>query len=127
MKKRGTYLLVLTLVGFATLSSTTGCYYDKEELLYPDAACDTANISYSRSIAPIISSSCNSCHSGSSPSFNVRLDNHADLKAQVTNGKIPGVITHASGFSPMPKNAPKLSTCNITLITKWIEAGAPNN
>jgi len=27
----------------------------------------------------------------------------------------------------MPKNAAKLNTCNIAKITKWVEAGFPNN
>lgn len=105
----------------------TGCYYDKEEILYPDSVCDTSIVTYSRSVAPIISSSCNSCHSGVSPSFGIRLDNYQDLKTQVDNQKLAGVINHAAGFSPMPKNAAKLSNCNIAIIMHWIESGAPNN
>ncbi len=104
-----------------------GCYYDKEELLYPDNVCDTTNVTYSRSVAPVLSAACNGCHSGNTPSFNVRLDNYLSVKAQVDNNKLLGVINHTAGFYPMPKNAAKLNDCNIKLITNWVRSGALDN
>ncbi len=118
-------LMVICCIGVCILHS--GCYYDKEELLYGGNICDTSTVTFSRSVSPILSSSCNSCHSGNTPSYGVRLDNYIDVKTQVDNNKLAGVITHATGFSPMPKNAAKLSDCNIAIITNWINAGAPNN
>jgi len=45
----------------------------------------------------------------------------------VDNGKLLGAVTHASGYSPMPKNQAQLSDCNIQKITNWINKGALNN
>lgn len=121
-------LIILSLIGLLIAAvSTTGCYYDKEEILYPDTACDTTTIGYSVSVAPILSSSCNACHGGNTPSAGIKLDAYAGVKQQVDNGRLFGAITHSPSFSAMPKNAAKLSTCNIAKIRKWIEAGAPNN
>ncbi len=111
----------------AALLPFAGCYYDKEELLYPDSACDTTAVAYSTSVVPILSASCYSCHAGSFPSGGIRLDNHGSVAAYANNGKLMGAITHSPGFSPMPKNSGKLSNCKINIIRKWIEDGTPNN
>ncbi len=55
------------------------------------------------------------------------LDNYAIVKAAAVNGLLLGVITHAPGFAQMPKDAAKLSDCNIAVIRKWINDGAPDN
>jgi cytochrome c553 len=109
------------------LLQVTGCYYDKEEILYPQGVCDNTNTTYSRSIVPILNASCNSCHGGNTPSAAIGLDNYAGVKAMADNGKLLGAVSHAAGFSPMPKNAAKISDCNIAKINKWIAAGALNN
>jgi hypothetical protein len=112
---------------FFIVIAATGCYYDKEEILYPQS-CDTATVTYSASVAPILSASCvNGCHSGASPSGGISLITYADVKTQVNNGKLWGAVSHAAGYSPMPKNSSKLSSCSLAKIKKWIDAGAPNN
>ena len=115
------------ILSFIVIASATGCYYDKEEILYPDSACDTTNVRYSTSVAPIISANCNSCHSGSSPSGGFNLDTYVALKVQADNQKLLKAINHEAGVSPMPKNASKLSNCNIAIITQWVAAGTPQN
>ena len=105
----------------------TGCYYDKEEVLYPQSVCDTASVTYSRSVVPILSANCVSCHGGNTPSAGIKLDAYTGVKIQVDNGRLWGAVSHAVGFSPMPKNGLKMSTCNLTKIKKWIDAGALNN
>lgn len=107
--------------------SNTGCYYDKEEILYPQTVCDTANVTYSSSVVPILLSNCTICHGGSTPSAGIKLDTYADVKIQVTNGRLWGAVSQATNYSPMPKNGTKMSTCNLTKIKKWIDSGAPNN
>lgn len=120
--------IILTAIGLLiVLFSVTGCYYDKEEILYPQTACDTANVTYSSSVVPVLISNCNSCHGGSTPSAGIGLDTYAGVKAQVTNGRLWGAVSHATSYSAMPKNAPQLSTCSLAKIKKWIDAGAPNN
>jgi hypothetical protein len=106
-----------------------GCSYENEETLYPknENGCDTANVTYTNTVAPILSASCNGCHGGSNPQAGIKLDTYDDLKVWIDNGRVLGSIKHEQGFSPMPKNLPKLSECKIQQIETWIEAGALNN
>jgi hypothetical protein len=115
---------VCLVIVFASLES---CYYDKEEVLYPDSICDTADVRYSTIIQPVLSSNCVSCHGGSTPSAGIKLDTYEGVSIQAANGRLWGAISHTGNFSPMPKNAAKLSDCSITKIKKWLDAGHPNN
>ena len=111
-------------------AGSTGCYYDKEELLYPVANCDTAGITYSTTVTGILRTNCYVCHTTASANANgggIQLDSYTKLKVYVDNGKLMGSINHASGYSAMPKNATKLNSCDITKIQAWVNAGAPNN
>lgn len=105
----------------------TSCYYDNEDYLYPDNGCDTTNVTYSGSVAPILATNCNNCHNPGSPSGGVIVNNYADLKVVVDNGRFWGSINHEQGYQPMPRNSPKLSECNLTKIKKWIDDGALDN
>lgn len=89
--------------------------------------CDTTQFKYGANISLIFTNNCVGCHGGSAPSANINLSNYAGVTAQVANGRLEGAITHSPGYSPMPKNAAKLSDCQITQIKKWIADGAPNN
>jgi hypothetical protein len=104
------------------------CYNDKEVYLYPESSCTPpASPSYQTDVAPVMAQFCNSCHSGSFASGNVKLDSYTEVKKYADNGQLNGTITWASGYSPMPKNGNKLSSCNLGKIQAWIAAGAPNN
>jgi hypothetical protein len=108
--------------------SLTGCYYDREDKVYPNgAACDTSLASYNNKVKPILQSNCYGCHSGGSPVAGFALETYAQVKVVADNGKLVGAVTHAAGFSAMPKGLPKLSDCDIALITKWVNLGAPEN
>jgi mono/diheme cytochrome c family protein len=115
--------LIITLL-------SAGCYYDKEEILYPAGTCNSAGATYSGIVSPILNSRCNSCHStaaAASSGGNIVLDNYNSVKIQASNGKLLGSINHAGGFSPMPKGGAKLTSCEIASITNWVGSGAPNN
>ena len=128
MKNILSYTIFFITIALAVLSfGMTGCYYDKEEILYPQTVCDTAVVTYSTTITPILSSFCISCHGGSTPSAGIKLDTYADVNVQIINGRLWGAVSHATSYSPMPKNAAQFNTCNLTKIKKWIDAGAPNN
>lgn len=110
----------------------TGCYYDSEEFIFPDngsGSCDTTNITFSGSIKPILESVCYRCHSNSNSSLggSIKLENYADVKLRADDGSLLGSITHATGFSPMPKGGGKLDDCSLTWFTLWIAAGSPDN
>lgn len=120
-------LFVILFFGAGLLWFSQGCYYDNEEYLYPAGNCDTATVTYTASVAPLLQSNCYSCHNTSSASGSVILDTHAGVANVANDGRLVGAISHASGFSPMPQGGNKMTDCNITIIKKWVDAGAPNN
>jgi len=119
-------LILSALITFFFIS----CYYDNEENLYPEIsnACDTTNVTFSGTIATMLSNNCLSCHSNSTAANfgnNIRLEDYADVKAQ--NQRVLGSIKQSSGFSPMPKGGAKLNDCLITQFGIWVKNGSPNN
>ena len=107
----------------------TSCYYDVEEVLYPQGSCQTANMSLQANIQPILERNCYVCHSTSTgvDNGNVILEGYDNLKVYVDNGKLLGTIRHDNGFKPMPQEASKLGDCDIAKIEQWIQDGALNN
>ncbi len=109
----------------------TGCYYDKEEELYPQgtgSTCVTTSVSYSTTINIILQNyGCISCHSSASAPGGVVLQGYTNVKTQATNGRLYGSINHSPGYVPMPLGRPKMNTCDIAKVKAWIDAGAPNN
>ena len=109
-----------------------GCSKSNEESLAQPTGgqpntCDTANMQYSVHIEPLVRANCYSCHGNGKADGNISLDTYAKLQRLAQNGLLVGVVSHASGFAPMPQNAPRLSDCNINKIKSWVLAGAPNN
>ena len=118
-------LIVAILSCFVLLLQA--CYYNVEEELYPSNTCNLEAVTFSSTISPILNRNCVSCHTGPTGNAGVDLSTHAGAAKVAANGKLIGVITHASGFPPMPQDASKLPECNINQIRQWVEAGAPNN
>ncbi len=122
---------ILILPLFITLIS--GCYYDNEESLrgQTDGTCDTVNVTYSKSVQPIIQTWCLACHSNVQIAEGAgggnRLEGYTNLRILALNGRLLGAIEHLPGYSPMPKYGNKLSDCDISIIRIWIEKGALNN
>lgn len=89
--------------------------------------CDTLVFTYSGAIKNMLQAKCVGCHNPSSLGGNIDLSTYTVVKTSATNGKLYGSIAHTLGFSPMPKNAAKLSDCEIRQVQKWIQAGSLNN
>lgn len=114
-----------------------GCSKSNEEALSTNnpgntggsANCDTVNMKYSTNVQPIIQANCYSCHGNGNSLGGVSVGTYAQVQRLATNsrGTLIGVITHASGFKPMPQGLPKLSECDINKIKAWIARGALNN
>lgn len=105
----------------------TGCYYDTEEELYPATGnCDTLNVTYSNTIAPVMLANCVMCHSGSAPSAGISLDTYDNVKIYANNGALSGSMNHSPGFSPMPKGGNKTDACTLLKLQAWINGGMPN-
>jgi hypothetical protein len=92
-----------------------------------DEDCDTTNVTYSGTVWPILETSCVGCHSGPTPQGGINLSDYTNVVAVANTGKLYGAISHSEGYSPMPKNLPKLSDCKIDQVKIWIDDGTPNN
>lgn len=103
-----------------------GCYYDNEEALYPGTVCDTTSPAYTTTISSIISSNCQSCHSGSSPSAGLSLTSYSQVKSAVETKNLLNHLLQQNGYSLMPPSG-QLSNCNIDQINSWIAKGMPEN
>ncbi|MFZ4797690.1 MAG: c-type cytochrome [Bacteroidia bacterium] len=99
----------------------TGCYYDKEEQLYPNSGnntnCDSV-LTYNTGIKTLIDANCANCHKpgGNTPDLTTYALVKANIdlvkKWAITDKKMP-----ASG----------MTTCNFTKLDNWIKAGAKEN
>ncbi len=123
--------ILATLLVVVSIYALSGCYYDREDILYSQSGtCDTTNITYNTSIAPIMTQYCSgsACHSGALPASGIPLDTYTGVKAKVTDGRLWGSINWQAGFSKMPKNSTsKIPACAIKKIEIWIRKGSPNN
>jgi hypothetical protein len=115
--------IILSLI----LSITAmGCHYRVEEDLYP-SDCNLNTVTYQSTIAPIMTAYCLGCHSTAANLGSVRLEGYDAVKTYVNNGRLLGSIKHSPGFSPMPKDSPKIPSCAIRQLEQWIAEGALNN
>lgn len=127
MKRASVSSLVLVIF---LLSLAAACTSDSEDNVTPQPQpqqCDTENVTFASTVAPILSANCYRCHSTEIATNGVILDTHAGVKKQADNGTLVGAISHAAGFTPMPQGMGKLSDCNIAKIEKWVDDGAKNN
>jgi len=122
-------LISLSII-FIIAAFVSSCYYDNEEALYPsyNTLCDTANVTFSGTIKPVLLNNCLSCHSNSaapSSGNNIRLEAYSDVRSQIN--AVQGSINHTGNYSPMPKNGGKLKACSLNQFDIWIRLGILNN
>jgi len=100
----------------------TGCYYDKEELLYPGGTvdCSTVSATYTK-VQAIMTNKCNTCHSARSAAGGVVLETYDQVKAHADRINQRAIVEKT-----MPPAAP-LATDEIAILKCWISSGAPNN
>ncbi len=107
-----------------------GCYYDKADKLYPNAAsCDTAQITYSSHVRPIIAANCLNmgCHTSGNPSGGFNFETHQGLSSVLPNGRLSNAINYKAGGSKNMPPSGKMDDCTIKKVDAWIARGAPNN
>jgi mono/diheme cytochrome c family protein len=118
------------LIVFIAVLYLAGCYYDKAQLVYPpdSSTCDTTGVTYSTTVTGILNANCYSCHSGNAAAGGgIQLDTYTGVQTYVTNGQLINSINQTGSVAAMPPTGGKLSTCEISKIQVWINAGAPNN
>ena len=117
MRMREAMVLIATL-------GLTGCYYDNEEELYPGTFCDTANVTWSGTIEPIIQTRCAipGCHVPGGTGTGDLLT-YADVKEIADNGLLRLTVLVDQS---MPQTGP-LGDCEQQQINIWLNDGAPEN
>jgi hypothetical protein len=115
-----TALLSALLPLFAVLQ---GCYYDKEEELYPMGNCDLSDVTWSGTVKAIVDLRCATpaCHSasGTAPGD---FTQYSAVKARVDDGSLP-VVVFVNKTMP-PSGMPG---CELRKLQAWVNAGAANN
>jgi hypothetical protein len=112
----------LTLT-FGIVIGLSGCYYDKEEELYPGSCNTPGTVTYSEHIQPLIAAKCavGGCHvqGGGGPGL---MAEYGALKQFVDNGKFANrVLTEKN----MPPGG--LPVCELELVKRWVDDGAKND
>lgn len=87
---------------------------------------DTVNVTFSKTIMPLLETNCIGCHKAGTVSGGVLLDSYANVKKYIDNKKIWGAINYQTGYSAMPPVA-KLTDCQLFIVKKWIDKGAKND
>lgn len=113
--------LFLALLGLAT-----ACTYAHGD---PAPACDLPNetITYAGVVSPIFEANCRRCH-GTAVYATLGGGNDFGSYAAISNypqASLMGSIKHTAGYDPMPKNAPRISDCDIARLEAWYAKGKP--
>lgn len=114
----------LIIIFWGLLQGFTSCTYEQ---IPAKTDCTLTNSTYNLQVKPLLERYCTSCHAGNLLSGGINLGTYETLLLVAKNGRLLGSIQHQSGYSPMPQGGNKLSTCDIDLVKRWIEAGAKND
>ena len=119
--------MFVILVGlFSLVVVFSGCYYHKEDIVFPKTSCDTTNITYAATMLNILKTNCYVCHGGNAEgSFGIKLDSYAAIKNEAVSGELMRRITSKDPAVMMPQGGPALSDCDKTKIDLWIKHGFP--
>jgi hypothetical protein len=85
------------------------------------SACDTSNVTYSATIAPLVQSRCIGCHSGGTPQGGLNFTSWQVLNTVAMDGRLAGAVQHQSPFASMPPTGPMLPQCQIDQFLIWME------
>ena len=90
-------------------------------------ACDTTNVTYSGTIAPLMMSMCTGCHGSTNPDGGLNLTSYNVMNIIAMDGRLAGTIQHQNFYYAMPPVGSGLSPCHIQQVLTWIQHGAPND
>lgn len=93
-----------------------------------ETPCETATVSFSQDIIPIMQDNCTGCHAIDNNSFGgFPLETYSQIKIIVEDGRLSSSINFEAGVTAMPYLLPKMDSCRIAKIDQWIAEGALNN
>ncbi|HAN00019.1 MAG TPA: hypothetical protein DCQ26_15570 [Marinilabiliales bacterium] len=116
------YFSIIT--GSALLVSLVdGCTFQNEEDYFGETYCDTIDVSY-EDLTYIFTDICAECHNSTETKREgINMDSYTNVKASINTELVLPAIKHET--SKMPKGRDKLSTCDISKIEAWVNAGMP--
>lgn len=115
---------LLALVAFAAFVQ---CTSENSLEKYGESSCNTAVVSYSEDVAPILSAHCTSCHGNDITTADFNVEGYDYASSAALDGKLFNRMNRSLGDPMlMPPNGP-LDSCSIALIKAWTDHGAPNN
>lgn len=117
----------LFLLFLSAAIAATGCYYDKEELLYSgrttDVNCTTISAKFAADVKPLIAAKCATagCHDAAGSAGGAILVTYAQISAMASRINQRSVVEKT-----MPTDGP-LTAAEIGILKCWIDGGALNN
>ena len=126
MKRTRIPVFIARLLALTMIIGFTGCYYDKEDLLYHKAGavdCSLVSATYSADVAPLIKNKCATagCHNAAGSAGGTVLENYAQVA-----GVSARIYQRCVVEQTMPPGG-ALSPAETAIITCWINSGTPNN
>lgn len=121
-------LLSSLILPFIGLFSFSGCAYKTDADLNPVFVCDTTNMNFVKIQAILENNACMTCHSTSTANVSgggYHLDNYENVKAFSIDSLLYKSVTHDPSVQPMPRNLPKISDCDISKISRWMQNNFP--
>jgi len=112
----------LFLVVFGSLLLVHSCSKDDEPV---NTSCSGLTLTYTADIKPIISANCLNCHNGTQSESGIDLSTYSGVKSMADSGRLLGALHHQTGYTPMPKDAPQLSSGTLQLFDCWVQNGTP--
>ena len=85
--------------------------------------CSAVEAYYTEDVAPILSSNCIGCHSGSTASAGLHLDSYTSVYSAIKSGIILDRVNRNSSGDVllMPQGGQKLSDANLDILQKFFE------
>ncbi|MEO8416390.1 MAG: hypothetical protein ABI472_22195 [Ginsengibacter sp.] len=120
MRSTKIFAIILFVV---IISIVSGCYYDKEQFLYPAAPCTSISAKFSIDVFPIIRNKCATvgCHDVISAAGGTILETYAQIYAKASRIRQRCIIDKT-----MPPGG-TLTTSEIAVLSCWISSGSINN
>jgi hypothetical protein len=92
------------------VQDTSGC---------PSVVCETY---YNENVAPILSSNCIGCHSGSSATAGLYLDSYTSVYSAIKSGNVLDRVNRNNGDNGfMPQGGQKLSNANLDILETFFD------
>lgn len=95
--------------------------------------CDATQFAFNANVAPLFKFYCAGCHPAPGSTSIPNLTTYAAIQTELKNNpgrllaSIQWTAPYNTSTTKMPQGSSQLSQCELDVIRKWVEAGAPNN